>query len=258
MNLSKGEAARLAVDCFEAALDELHLDRSKWWLAVYTTLMWYEHDFLHIVEANALREQAIWQTRARAAEEYLAGQIGCETTMVKEYCDRLMRTPRYVGRQRQNPLGVAFTALINHIITKASGSRPEVEFLTEAEPKRYWPGVIIPGRSTSPKVDILGLRHGLPNVVFSAKWSLRHDRVSDIIQECPVYKQAAYMINRITLRYYVVTNEFSPARLTKIISDPCVDKVVHVHKPLLTEVLALDGRLDELTDLTEFINESAD
>jgi hypothetical protein len=66
------------------------------------------------------------------------------------------------------------------------------------------------------------------------------------------------MINRITLRYYVVTNEFSPARLTKIISDPCVDKVVHVHKPLLTEVLALDGRLDELTDLTEFINESAD
>jgi len=54
----------------------------------------------------------------------------------------------------------------------------------------------------------------------------------------------------------VVTNEFDPARLQKILADSCVDGVAHVHKPLLTTVLGLDGRLGGLLDLADLVNAS--
>ena len=54
----------------------------------------------------------------------------------------------------------------------------------------------------------------------------------------------------------MVTNEFDPARLQKILADSCVDGVAHVHKPLLTTVLGLDGRLGGLLDLADLVNAS--
>jgi hypothetical protein len=40
------------------------------------------------------------------------------------------------------------------------------------------------------------------------------------------------------------------------LTDKCIDGVVHVHKPLVTAVSGLDGRLDELLDLAELIEQS--
>ena len=97
-------------------------------------------------------------------------------------------------------------------------------------------------------------------MIISAKWSLRHDRLSDITNECPVYKasyQRIYRTNeRPELKYFVATNEFDPARLNKILDDSCVNGVVHVHKPAVTEVCQLDGRLDELIDLEDFVKQT--
>ena len=76
--------------------------------------------------------------------------------------------------------------------------------------------------------------------------------------ECPVYKAAYERIYRQARRehllYYVVTNEYAPARLNKMLDDPCVDGVVHVHKKAPVEVCGLDGRLVRLMDLEDFIN----
>lgn len=107
-------------------------------------------------------------------------------------------------------------------------------------------------------IDLLASDGDIPQVVISAKWSLRHDRLNDITNECPVYKAAYQRIYRQTRRdrllYYVVTNEFDPSRLNKVLDDTCVDGVVHVHKAAVTEVCKLDGRVTRLTDLADFVN----
>jgi len=98
----------------------------------------------------------------------------------------------------------------------------------------------------------------IPRVIISAKWSVRHDRLNDITNECPVYKAAYARIYRQARRdrllYYVVTNEYDPSRLNKMLDDTCVDGVVHVHKAAVMEVCNLEGRLTRLIDLADFIN----
>lgn len=247
----RGQAVKLAIECFESALKEISINKERLWLGIYCTLMWYEHGMPHIIDANILKNQTIWQERARKFEEYLASNLDCKPNEVERYLDKLMKTKEYKGKQRNNPLGVAFTALIRHLLEKHHAA----EIITEADPKEFWPGIKIAGRSTNPKIDILITREEMPISVMSAKWSLRHDRLSDIIQECPSYKQSAYLINRVKLKYYAITNEFNPARLSKIIEEDCIDGIIHVHKPLVTEILKLDGRLDKLIDLTRFLND---
>src|SRR3989304_7868345 len=87
---------------------------------------------------------------------------------------------------------------------------------TEVEAATIFPGIAFPGRSTTPSIDVLAVRESIPLAIISAKWSLRHDRVNDITNECPVYKES---YNRIhggrgdRLYYYVLTNEFQSGRL---------------------------------------------
>jgi hypothetical protein len=38
-----------------------------------------------------------------------------------------------------------------------------------------------------------------------------------------------------------------------MLDDSCIDGIVHVHKPAVTEVCGLNGRLGELLDLTDLI-----
>jgi hypothetical protein len=108
----------------------------------------------------------------------------------------------------------------------------------------------MPGRSGAAKIDLVALKGMLPVAFVSCKWSLRHDRINDITSECPDYKSAAMRL-RIPLKYFVLTNEFEPARLLKLLSDPCIDGVVHVHKQAVVEVCKMDGRLTAMLDLTE-------
>jgi hypothetical protein len=72
-----------------------------------------------------------------------------------------------------------------------------------------------------------------------------------------VYKAAYMRVFRqgrhSELLYYVVTNEYDPARLTKMLDDTSVDNVVHVHKPAVVGICGLNGRLSELVDLADFI-----
>ena len=98
----------------------------------------------------------------------------------------------------------------------------------------------------------------MPRAILSAKWSLRHDRLSDITNECPVYKAAYQRIYRTShqeknLLYYVITNEYDPSRLGKILDDSCVDGVVHVHKPAVVDICELNRRAQNLIDLADFI-----
>ena len=244
------------------------------WLGIYQTLLWYEpvnwleyKELPHIIDADKLRPSSplkkrtwinpsIWQKRANKVSSYLADQLGCLEQDVSLKTDLLMKHPDYEGMQRQNILGTAFVGLVKHVMEKF-GARG-ITYRTEAEAGGIFPGITFPGRSRTPRIDIVAERDGIPRAIISAKWSIRHDRLSDLTNECPIYKAAYERIYRHKSRrpfmYFVITNEYDPARLSKILDDSCFDGVVHVHKPAVIEVCGLDDRLEDLIDLTHFIN----
>jgi hypothetical protein len=262
-----------AIQIFENADYPSGLSPCTAWLGIYQTLLWYEpvnwlgfSELPHIIDADKLRPSSpakkrtwtkpnVWQQRAQAVGEYLAQQLRCPTDSVPHKTDLLMKRPDYQGMQRQNTLGIAFAGMVKCALEKFGPTTLSYE--TEVEASTIFPGITFPGRSGTPRIDLLAKQDGIPRAIVSSKWSVRHDRLSDITNECPVYKAAYERIYRQARRsqflYYVLTNEYDPARLNKILDDSCVDGVVHVHKPAVVEVCKLDGRLTRLTDLGDFI-----
>jgi hypothetical protein len=145
----------------------------------------------------------------------LATALALQPHEVSANVDRLLCLPHFVGQQRQNPLGQGFVGAICGVLS-ALGA-PHISYRTEVPSTDFFPGIRIPGRTTIPRIDVAALREDSLVAVISAKWSLRHDRLNDITNECPVYKEAAFRHWRRRPSYYVVTNEFSPARLRRLV-----------------------------------------
>jgi hypothetical protein len=238
------------------------------WSGLYQALLWYERvdtipgraGLPHIIDANRLTcppsakgGPRVWQARAVAVEKYMAEQWEVEPGAVAGMVDRLMKLPAYAGLQRQNILGSAFAGLVKHTL-ELFGSQ-EVAYELEVGGERAFPGVQLPTRTGEPFIDILVRKRGRNRGIISTKWSIRHDRINDLTSECRAYKNAARFTDT-QIFYYVATNEYDPARVEKPLNDKCIDGVVHVHKPLVTAVSGLDGRLDEFLDLSEFIDRS--
>lgn len=270
---SRDQTVADAVEIFESAEYPSGLNAATAWLGIYQTLLWYEkvnwvgyRKLPHIIDADNLRPASpakkrtwkkpnAWQQRAQALTVYLARQLNYPEDTLPDKTDLLMKKPDYDGMQRQNTLGIAFAGLIKHVLEKFGHT--SISYETEVDASSIFPGITFPGRSGTPRIDLLAKKTGIPRAIISSKWSLRHDRMSDLTNECPVYKAAYERIYRQTRRahllYYVLTNEYGPARLQKMLDDTCIDGVVHVHKPAVLEVCKLDGRLDRLMDLTDFI-----
>src|SRR3972149_1401842 len=238
-----------AIAVFEKAEYPSGLNLATAWLGIYQALLWYEPvnwlsftDLPHLIDADKLRpaspakersgtKPTAWQKRAQALNGYLAAQLGCSVNDVPHKTDLLMKQPAYDGMQRQNTLGIAFAGLIKHVLEKF-GTAP-VSYETEVDATIIFPGIKFPGRSGTPRIDLLARQSDIPRAIVSAKWGVRHDRLSDITNECPVYKAAYARIYRQTRRdlpYYVITNEYDPSRLNKVLDDSWADGVVHVHK----------------------------
>ena len=245
------------------------------WLGIYQTLLWYEPvnwvgftELPHIIDTDKLRpsspskrrswvQPSIWQRRAQSLSTHLAERLDCAPEDAGRHTDLLMRLPDYEGMQRQNTLGIAFVGLVSHLL-ESFGSAA-IEYDQEVDAGTVFPGVAVPGRSRTPRIDILCRNRDGPVAVVSAKWSVRHDRVNDITNECPVYKAAYQRIYRQSgaqMRYYVLTNEYDPARLNKMLDDSCVDAVAHVHKDAVVEICGLNGRLERLMDLADFVRQT--
>ncbi len=262
-----------AIQIFENAVYPSGLNAATAWLGIYQALLWYEpvnwldfRELPHIIDADKLRPNSpakkrswqnptVWQRRAESVTEYLAQQLECSPSSVSSKVDLLMKQPDYEDMQRQNTLGIAFSGLVRHILEKF-GSKA-VSYQTEVDVATIFPGITFPGRSGTPRIDVVAKTVDIPRAIISAKWSMRHDRLSDITNECPVYKAAYERIYRQARHerflFYVITNEYDPSRLFKILDDTCVDGLVHVHKATVVEVCELDGRLTRLIDLADFI-----
>jgi hypothetical protein len=220
------------------------------WLAVYQTMLWYDAigrtKLPHIIEANDL-EKPSWAERAKAVDAYIAAALRVRPGSAFRRMDHLMSLPAFTGKQRQNPLGEGFVGALLAVLSTLGAE--SVSYKPEVPSTDFFPGIRIPGRSSVPRIDIAAVKDERLVAIISAKWSIRHDRLSDITNECPVYKEAAYRHWRTRPLYYFVTNEFSPSRLRRITGDDCVDGVVHVHAKLVTQICGLSAQVLDLEDL---------
>jgi len=268
---TREEIAQIAIELFTESLRPQSLSPENAWLGIYQVLLWpepiHQGDYsflLHVTDSNRLRlskhalktrkgsSANIWQKRAVAIQNYLAQHLKVSPEKVIRKVDRLLKHPDFEGQQRQNPLGFAFAGLMRHLLSRFGDQ--ELAFHTEVDANSIFPGITMPGRSETPTIDILASKNSLPKAIVSAKWSLRHDRINDITNECPIYKAAA-LRSRNPLKFYVVTNEFDPARLNKILKDTCIDALIHVRKEAVTKICELDGRLEKMVDLSEFLSD---
>jgi len=249
---------RLVGDIIDKELQRWGEQPQNAWKAIYSALLWYEPvgggvSLPHIIDSDKLRPQdSVWRQRAQQVNNYLATAFGCTSHELPKHVDKLMENPDYRGLQRQNPLGAGLIGALAHVLTKFGDTT--LKHQKEVIANTLFPNIRIPGRSRTAKIDIASMRGDYLVAITSCKWSLRHDRIGDISVECPAYKQAALDSLGRRIKFFVVTNEFDPSRLLKVLANECIDAVVHIHKPLVTQVSGLDNRLQGLWDLTDYIH----
>lgn len=248
------------------------------WLGIYQLLLWYEHGYIHIREANDLHKNATWQQRATKTEAYIARALRITPDEVPLHVDRMMRLPRWQKEpergvlvscpecghefspprpmQRNNPLGNGLRILTACVLSKWGDQRFTYE--EEVSAVDWFPGIQMPGRSDKPKIDVVVRTEDDIKVIISCKWSGRHDRMSDVTNECQEYRAAAARRQK-PLQHFVITNEIDGQRTDKVLNQPCIDGLIMVHLPLAkelgTETKKMKAAVKEgrLLDLTEFV-----
>jgi len=213
-------------------------DSKTAWKRVYELLMWCEdvggQSVPHIVEANLLKKKT-WLDRAIKVRDVLSRALATDPC---DKVDNLMKGLVSVGKQRHNYLGRGFSATLKALLEIVAGvsSRKEV-------PLRQIPNLA--GISSRKRVDLVVPDPSNLRVIISCKWSLRHDRIKDLLDEARGYKSRMPSV-----KFFVVTNEFTNSRLNMIVGDPNIDAVYHVCKPLLQKAgLSPPHALKDLQEL---------
>lgn len=244
----------LVVDEFDAAIwpqGEPRLEDA--WLATYQVLMWHDLGVPHIFEVSTLRKPG-GRRLAELTQAYIAGALSVPPADLDQYLDRMYRLPRWAGMQRNNPVGHGFRILNAEILRR--WGNPDLAYMEEEPALNWFPGIQMPGRSAHPKIDVFITKNDRPRAILSCKWGIRHDRISDPTNECQEYRAAIARRQIKPFEYYVVTSEFSAARLEKILDQPCVDGLIHTHLPLLRELVGPARALwtySNLYDLVDFV-----
>jgi len=230
------------IQVIEPILDEFSAKPADAWNGIYRLLLWYESGYPHIVEANELKKM-LWGERARMVEGELAKMFDCEPHQVRYRVGRLFHHQSFKRMQIQNPLGIAFTLSLTRLLKKFSGSAGYDFHTEEAIGRSVFIGLKDPPRRAS---DIVVIRGDDEVAIISAKWSLRHDRLKDMLDEC-----AYFRVVRPSLKFYAATNEYMPARLAKLLIDRCIEDVFHIKRSLVMLVNNDDTRLASIRDLSE-------
>jgi len=215
------------------------------WIALYRLLLDYKHDVPRITDSNRLRS-GVWRRRALQVEQALAEALQCGPPAVANHLDVLMRRLYPPGTQQMNPVGIAFACAVVYFVQRF-GIRP-YDWKMEAKI-----GIDVFPNLTGFRrrsVDIVALQQGIPFVIVSSKWGIRHDRVRDLQEEADIYKQQVP-----SLVFFMVTNEFDSARLQKVLTYPTIDGVFHVRRDLVWQVYGgATSELANLRDLAELFS----
>jgi hypothetical protein len=262
--------AEKAVQAFKARTAETSRDLSQAWLTIAELLMtceiWSSGKWKHFREQLVLRESNDYKINkggpSQALKEavlmgdYLATKLGVERSSL---CSNVGGFLKGLKIQPNNPRGHAFRSLVSNVLGVYGDPTLSVE--EEVNPYPLFPGFTFNLRSTNPRIDIVISRNNQIVALCSTRWSYRHDRV-DILEEARAYMAAARRVNP-NCKFFGITAEVNPARLKKVVksSAPCqrnaaVERLVHLHYPLVSTVIGHNGELRHLMDLTEWVEDS--
>ena len=169
--------------------------------------------------------------------------LGCPAGEVQDQVGSLFRQKAFEGMQVQNPLGIGFTLSLALLLKRFCPSSGYDFHTEEAIGQDVCVGLKDAPRRAS---DIVVTRAGDEVAIISAKWSVRHDRLKDLLEECEYFR-----VVRPSVDFYVATNEYMPARLRKLLVNRCIEDTFHVNRSLLMLANGGNNRLAGVRDLSE-------
>lgn len=238
----------------ENYFEDKSLSSESAWEHIYR-LVWSKNSQVdnlpEIKEHNKMRDTKVWPRRARRAEEYLNNRLGVNyqdsnfDLVFKAYAEEEGKEPEEITNKRANVRGESFEYVLKYLINEFCGVSPLVKenvselrgFETAKSQAVSEPDLVL-----FDEQDFLFL--------ISTKWTLRKDRLKQFIHEARFYRN-----RRPDLNITMLTNDIDTNYLTDLIEEDSIDRVYHVHKPLLFEIYEpLDGESVAFDELIEQSN----
>lgn len=238
-------------------VDEYFEDKSltdqNAWQHIYR-LVWSKNSDVdnlpEIKESNKLEDTHIWETRARRAEKYLNNQLGVNyqdsnfDLIFKSYVNEndIGLDSQKANNIRGNVRGEGFEYVTQYVIKELC----DVEPLMKKDVSELQ-GYETAKSSSVTQPDLILFSEQDYSLLMSTKWTLRKDRLKQFLHEAEFYRK-----RRPDLNITMVTNDIDTNYLTDLIENEFIDRIYHIHKPLLFEIYEpLDGESVDFEGLLE-------
>jgi hypothetical protein len=205
------------------------------WKYLLASVLWTETrggvDYLHL---NDRLKTKSGQQLSKRGEEFLADEFAPNPTELidlvgKAYSDeRVKQGLKRGGWQRNNVTGASFEVVLQILTEQICGVKPK-----RTPALRTLRGFELApvGYHSQPDLILFGERDF--RMLISTKWTLRKERIGTYLHEAWFYRQ-----RKPDLQIAFVVSEFNLNILEWLVLDPLVDRVYHVHKPMLLHVHA--------------------
>lgn len=220
------------------------------WKTTYKVLLWYDQagqeQLPHIIDFNLIKKKGSgWYKHAKYVDDHLKQEFGVDN--VGDHVDQLMVV---AGKniQRQNYTGIGFTCLIQDTLKRFCNVSSRMEIPVASIRGFEGADEIRSGFGNKP-IDLIVRDESDFRLVISCKWSMRHDRIDEMIEQARILKQI-----KPTLTFFAVTNEFMKGRLQRAIDGNPIDAIYHVRLPLLRK-LGQSVESTKLKDLSQLYDE---
>jgi hypothetical protein len=210
------------------------LSEANAWKYVYACALWSEtkdgKDYLHL--NDRLKSKAGKELADRGLEwmrdHFVIGAdpIGEIDLIGKAYNAERQRQRSTERWQRNNITGRSLEVVIQELIERLCGVRPA------REPRlQTLAGCELAPLGYHSQPDLALFSPPDFRLLISTKWTLRKERLGTYLHEAYYYRR-----RRSDIQIAFVVNEFNINILEWLVSDPLVDRVYHVHLPMLLAV----------------------
>lgn len=207
------------------------------WKYLIASVMWAEPSddgygpYLHL---NDRLSTIAGRDLAKRGEDYLDEHFAPDGNTLahidaigKRYSnERVAQGKKPGGWQRNNVTGRSFESTLQELIDRICGVRPA------REPQLH----TLHGFELAPvayhsQPDLALFSPSDFRLLISTKWSLRKERIGTYLHEAYFYRR-----RRADLQVAFVVAEFNPNIIEWLVNDPLVDRVYHLHLPMLLAV----------------------